>query len=301
MYFTELIIIIAFIGGIYFYRTRKGDESVGKYIVKQITTTYDRFSPYSFKIVREKTKQLGQEYTPRQYMIQVCLFAGFASVVTYLYFYNLLISILYAVVAVSFVPYLTYLRCKKAYSEFLFEQIQVYTSNTIMEFATTQSFVKALEGVAGSGILEDPVLADVKQMINMSYDNGTIDEALEYMSKLYPYYIVKNMHQLFLQITKEGAQNSADSLENMQLDIDMLVESVYRDRIERASFHKSFIQFGLMLYLLVMVVQYLLGRETYLVLLEKWYVQLLMHGVLIVNTYFLLKGEKYYNENVGAE
>ena len=170
-----------------------------------------------------------------------------------------------------------------------------------MEFATTQSFVKSLEGVASSGILEDPVLSDVKQMINMSYDNGTIDEALEYMSKLYPYYIVKNMHQLFLQITKEGAQNSADSLENMQLDIDMLVESVYRDRIERASFHKSFIQFGLMLYLLVMVVQYLLGRETYLVLLEKWYEQLLMHGVLNVNTYFLLKGEKYFNENVGAE
>ena len=170
-----------------------------------------------------------------------------------------------------------------------------------MEFATTQSFVKALEGVANSGILEDPVLSDVRQMINMSYDNGTIDEALEYMSKLYPYYIVKNMHQLFLQITKEGAQNSADSLENMQLDIDMLVESVYRDRIERASFHKSFLQFGIMLYLLVMLVQYLLGRETYLVLLGRWYIQFLMHGVLIVNSYFLLKGEKYYYENVGAE
>ena len=208
---------------------------------------------------------------------------------------------MYAAVAVSFIPYLTYLRCKKAYSEFLFEQVQVYTSNTIMEFATTQSFVKSLEGVASSGILEDPVLSDVKQMINMSYDNGTIDEALEYMSKLYPYYIVKNMHQLFLQITKEGAQNSADSLENMQLDIDMLVESVYRDRIERSSFHKSFIQFGIMLYLMVMLVQYLLGRETYLILLDRWYVNLLLHGVLIINTYFLLKGEKYYNENVGAE
>ena len=56
-----------------------------------------------------------------------------------------------------------------------------------------------------------------------------------------------------------------------------------------------------MLYLMVMLVQYLLGRETYLVLLERWYIQILMHGVLIVNTYFLLKGEKYYNENVGAE
>ena len=300
MYFEELFIIIVFVVAIYLYRNYKG-EHVGKYVLNQVQTMYDKFAPYSFKVVREKTKQLGQEYTPRQYTIQVALFAGFASVITYLYFYNLIISVVYALIAVAFVPYLTYLRCKKVYSEFLFEQIQVYTSNTIMEFATTQSFVKSLEGVANSGILEDPVLSDVKQMIRMSYDNGTIDEALDYMSKLYPYYIVKNMHQLFLQITKEGAQNSADSLENMQQDIDMLVESVYRDRIERATFHKSFLQFGIMLYLLVMLVQYLLGRETYLVLLQRWYIQFLMHGVLIVNTYFLLKGEKYYYENVGAE
>lgn len=300
MYFTELLIIIIVVVGIFLYRNYKG-ENVGKYVINQVQTVYDKFAPYSFKVVREKTKQLGQEYTPRQYAIQISLFAGFAAVVTYLYFYNLIISLIYAIAAVSFVPYLTYLRCKKVYSEFIFEQVQVYTSNTIMEFATTQSFVKALEGVRDSGVLEDPVLSDVNQMINMSYDNGTIDEALEYMSRLYPYYIVKNMHQLFLQITKEGARNSADSLENMQLDIDMLVESVYRDRIERASFHKSFLQFGIMLYLMVMLVQYLLGRETYLVLLERWYIQILMHGVLIVNTYFLLKGEKYYNENVGAE
>ena len=300
MYLTELLIIIVFVVFIYLYRNYKGDN-VGKYMVAQVQNAYDRFSPYSFKVVREKTKQLGQEYTPRQYAIQVTIFATFASVVTYLYFYNLIISIIYALIAIAFVPYLTYLRCKKTYSEFLFEQIQVYTSNTIMEFATTQSFVKSLEGVANSGILEDPVLSDVRQMIAMSYDNGTIDEALDYMSKLYPYYIVKNMHQLFLQITKEGAQNSADSLENMQMDIDMLVESVYRDRIERATFHKSFLQFGIMLYLMVMLVQYLDGRETYLNLLDQWFVQALLHSVLVVNTYFLLKGEKYYYENVGAE
>ena len=262
MYIEELGIIIFFVITIYLYRNYKG-ENVGKYIVNQAQGMYDRFSPYSFKVVREKTKQLGQEYTPRQYAIQVAIFASFAAVVTYLYFYNLIISIMYAAIAIAFVPYLSYLRCKKVYSEFLFEQIQVYTSNTIMEFATTQSFVKALEGVANSGVLEDPVLSDVRQMIQMSYDNGTIDEALDYMSKLYPYYIVKNMHQLFLQITKEGAQNSADSLENMQQDIDMLVESVYRDRIERASFHKNFLTFGVTLYLLVMLVQYLLGNETY--------------------------------------
>ena len=62
----------------------------------------------------------------------------------------------------------------------------------------------------------------------------------EYMNERYDYYMTRNMHQLFLQITKEGARNSADSLENMQNDIDMLIESVYRDRIERATFHKQF-------------------------------------------------------------
>lgn len=300
MYFEELLIIIVIVVSIYLYRNYKG-QNVGKYITTQIQEVYDKFAPYSFKVTREKTKELGQEYTARQYTIQVLVMAGFTGVVTYLYFYNLVISIFYIIIVIMFVPYLSYLRCKRVYSEFIFEQIQSYTSNVIMEFATTQSFVKSLEGVVSSGILEDPVKKDVQHMIELAYQNGTIDESLAYMSNLYPYYIVKNMHQLFLQITKEGARNSADSLDNMQLDIDMLIESVYRDRIERASFHKSFLQFGIMLYLMVMLVQYLLGRETYLLLLNRWYIQFLLHGVLIINTYFLLKGERYYNENVGAE
>ncbi|MBQ2910587.1 MAG: hypothetical protein IJE53_07240 [Bacilli bacterium] len=300
MYLEELLIIIVIIVGIFLYRNYKG-QNVGKFITEQVTTIYEKYAPFSFKVVREKAKELGQEYSTKQYIMQICLFAGGAAAISYLYFYNIVISLFYAVIAVTFVPYLAYLRCKRVYSEFIFEQIQVYTSNVIMEFATTQSFVKSLEGVRNSGILEDPVLSDVNHMIELSYDNGTIDEALAYMSELYPYYIVKNMHQLFLQITKEGARNSADSLDNMQLDIDMLIESVYRDRIERASFHKNFLTFGFTLYLLVMLVQLLLGNESYIILLERWYIQVLLHAVIVVNTYFLLKGEKYYNENVGAE
>ena len=56
-----------------------------------------------------------------------------------------------------------------------------------------------------------------------------------------------------------------------------------------------------MLYLMVMLVQYLLGNETYIKLLDLWYIKILLHAILIVNSYFLLKGEKYYNENVGEE
>lgn len=300
MYIEELFIIIIITVFIVTYRNYQG-KNIGKFITNQVADVYNKFAPYSFKTVRDKVKELGQEYTIRQYTIQVVALGGAAAVVSYLYFYSIIITIVYVVAMIAFVPYLAYLRCKRIYSEFIFEQIQVYTSNVIMEFATTQSFVKALEGVRDSGVLEDPVKSDVNHMIDLAYKDGIIDTAIDYMNGLYNYYIVKNMHQLFLQITKEGARDSADSLDNMQLDIDMLVESVYRDRIERAAFHKKFLTFGAILYVLVMLVQYLVGRETYILLLDRWYIKVLLHGIIIVNSYFLLKGEKYYNENVGAE
>lgn len=296
--FLILVFIILFVMA---YRYNNG-ENMYKYISKQAAFFYEKYAPYSFREIREKVKDLGQEYTKRQYMVQIAVFSVSAAVISYLYFYNLLISIVYVIASIVVIPYLTYLRCKRIYSEFIFEQIQVYTTNVIMEFATTQSFVKALEGVHESGVLEDPVASDVQQMIDMAYENGTVEESIEYMNEKYDYYIVKNMHQLFLQITNEGSKNSSDALENMSLDIDMLVENVYHDRMDRAQFHKKFLQFGIVLYLMVMLVQFLLGTESYIKLLdENILVKLLLHAIIIINSYFLLSGEKYYNEDVGAE
>ena len=53
--------------------------------------------------------------------------------------------------------------------------------------------------------------------------------------------------------------------------------------------------------MMVMLVQYLLGIDTYLELLENSFVKIALHAIVIFNSYFLLNGEKYYNENVGAE
>jgi hypothetical protein len=284
------------------YRKNKG-QNVYRFIVDQASFLYNKYAPYSYKIVSEKVKDLKQEYTIRQYTTQIVIFAGGAFVISWLYFYNILISIVYCLIAIFFVPYLAYLRYKKIYSEFIFEQIQVYTTNTIMEFAVTESFVKALEGVYSSGVLEDPISTDVKHMIDLAYQNGSIDESLDYMNNRYDFYIVRNMHQLFLQVTKEGSKNAAkESLDNMLLDIDTLVEGVYIDRMNRDTFHKSFVQYGLMLYLLVMLVQYMLGEDTYTNLIETMgYIKILLHIIIAVNSYFLITGEKYYNENVGAE
>ncbi len=296
----ELIIALVIFVFIIVYRTKQG-ESLYTFVVNQTSNIYNKYAPYSFKVVRDKVKELGQEYTPKQYMIQLSIFAGGAFLISYLYFYNPIISIIYMIVAVAMVPYLTYLRCKRIYSEFIFEQIQVYVTNTIMEFQTTQSFVKALEGVYSSGVLQDPVLSDVKVMIDLAYQNGDVEKSIEYMNNKYSFYMTKNMHQLFLQITKEGSRDTTEVLENMLQDIDMLVEGVYRDRVDRQQFHRQFIQYGLMLYLLVMLVQYLLGVDTYQQLLTDPIVTVCLHFIVIFNSYFLLSGEKYYNENVGAE
>ena len=298
--YIEIFVVLAILLFVYFYRKNSGNTSY-KFIARSLGNTYDKYAPYSFKVVREKTKELGQEYTTRQYIIQIALFGTVAAFVAYLYFYSIIWCIVYAIAAIAFVPYLAYMRCKKVYSEFIFEQVQIYTTNVIMEYNTTQSFVKSLEGVRDSGVLEEPLLSDVKEMIQMSYDNGTIDEAVRFMNEKYDYYVVKNMHQLFIQITKEGSKDSGDALEGMLQDIDMLVESVYRDRIDRTTFYKQFCTFGVALYLLVLMVQLLLGESSYMTLLDEWYVQLLLHGVILINTYFLLPGIKYYHEDVGAE
>lgn len=285
---------------IFMYRKDPGSAPY-KYFTNMAATVYEKYAPYSYKVVKEKAKELGQDYTMRQYVVQVALFGGVAAAIAFLYFYSLLWAIVYAIAAIAFVPYVNFLRYKRIYNEYIFEEVQIYCTNVIMEFNTSQSFVKSLEGVKESGILEEPIFGDVKTMIDMSYANGTIDEALKFMSDKYPFYMVKNMHQLFLQITNEGAKDSGESLENMMQDIDMLVEGVYRDKMDRAQFYQKFVVYGLALYLLVMLMQFLLGQASYIKMINEWYIQIILHAVIWINSYFLLNGTKFYNEDISAE
>jgi hypothetical protein len=298
--FPELLMLLALAIATMIYRGVKDGKSYKSYLEKA-GAVYDRFAPFSFKMVRDKAKDLGQEYTMRNYLTQIIVLGGIAGLIGYFYFYSLIWGLIYAGIAILLIPYIAYLRYQRIYSEFIFEQIQTYCTNVIMEFNTTQSFVKSLEGVRDSGIIEDPVLSDISKMIDLSYKNGTIDESIEYFNSKYPFYMVKNMHQLFLQITKEGARDAGESLENMSMDIDALVEGVYRDQMDRKNFHGRFLTFGLVLFSLVVVVEFMLGKDNYIDLLKIWYVQIILHLIIIVNGYFLVTGEKYYNEDVGAE
>ena len=296
----EIIIVAVILIFVVTYRFSVGD-GVYKFINEQAQKIYSVYAPYSYKEISKKVKELGLQYTTKQYITQIILFGGIAGVVGYMYFYSLIVVIVYVLIAIAAVPYVAYLNYKRRYSEFIFEQIQVYVTNTIMEFATTQAFIKSLEGVVESGVLEDPVLTDVKTMIALSYEKGDVNDSIVYMNTKYPFFMVKNMHQLFLQVTKEGAKDTQDTFDNMLQDIDALVEGVYRDRMDRANFHKQFLLFGVALYGIVMLIQMLLGTETYIAMLDKIWMCVLLHILVLINTLFLLKGEKYYNENVGAE
>ena len=164
---TFAFVAVAFILLYIFVYWQSAGKGVYNAIVEAVGVAYEKYAPYSFKQIRKKIKDLGQEYTVKQYTTQVIVYAGAAMLISYFYFYNIIISLIYGAAAICAVPYLSYLRCKRLYSEFVFEQIQTYTTNTIMEFATTQSFVKAIEGVHDSGVLEDPIKSDVKIMIDL--------------------------------------------------------------------------------------------------------------------------------------
>ena len=96
LYLPELLIIIVVIGFLAMLKNYKG-KNVSKFITTNLQNVYDKFSPYSYRVVKEKTKELGQEYTPRQYLIQVLVIGGFAAVIVTLYFYNLVITIFYVI------------------------------------------------------------------------------------------------------------------------------------------------------------------------------------------------------------
>ena len=296
----EIIIVGIVVLFIITYRSSVG-EGVYKFISSNVNSIYDKYAPYSYKEMRKKIKKMGLDFTPKDYLIRVVLIGGLAAAIGYLYFYSLIVSIVYFVLAMAFIPYLAYLNSKRKYSEFIFEQIQVYVTNTIMEFATTQAFVKSLEGVVESGVLEDPVLSDVKTMIALSYEKGDVNDSIAYMNAKYPFFMVKNMHQLFLQVTKEGAKDTGETFENMLTDIDALVEGVYRDRMDRAVFHGQFLLFGVALYGIVILLQLLVQLDTYISMLNNIIVVIALHGLVFINTAFIIYGEKYYNENVGAE
>ena len=60
-------VIIAFILLYIFVYWQSAGKGVYNAIVEAVGVAYEKYAPYSYKQIREKIKQLGQEYTVKQY------------------------------------------------------------------------------------------------------------------------------------------------------------------------------------------------------------------------------------------
>lgn len=58
----EFIIIVFVVLFVVLYRKSNG-ESLYKFVTTSIGNVYDKYAPYSFKVIREKCKEMGLEYT----------------------------------------------------------------------------------------------------------------------------------------------------------------------------------------------------------------------------------------------
>ena len=110
----EIIIVGAIILFLVMYRS-SSNKGVYEFFEGAVKEVYDQYAPYSYKVMHQKVKELGLEYTKKQYLIQIVVFAGLAALIGYLYFYSVIVAVVYAVIAVCFIPYITYLRCKRQY------------------------------------------------------------------------------------------------------------------------------------------------------------------------------------------
>lgn len=81
MTFIIFVLVLAILIFIVLYRSGTKANAY-KFVNEKLNFVYEKYTPYSFRVIREKVKELGQEYTPRQYMIQIVVFAAGAAVIT---------------------------------------------------------------------------------------------------------------------------------------------------------------------------------------------------------------------------
>ena len=80
----ELILLLIIAIFVLTYRYNTGDN-VYKFFADTVSNIYNTYAPYSFREVREKTKELGYEYTPRQYASQIGIMGGAAAFISFMF------------------------------------------------------------------------------------------------------------------------------------------------------------------------------------------------------------------------
>ena len=88
----ELVLMLIIAIFVLSYRQNSG-ENVYNVIRNTIINVYNKYAPYTYQEVREKSKQLGHEYTTKEYVGQIILIGGLFAVIAYLYFYSITLGL----------------------------------------------------------------------------------------------------------------------------------------------------------------------------------------------------------------
>ena len=87
----EFVIIFLIAIFIIIYRKNDGTETFYKFMKSQFSVVYEKYAPYSYRTISAKMKELKQEYTVKDYALQIVVIGGIAAAISYLYFYNLIV------------------------------------------------------------------------------------------------------------------------------------------------------------------------------------------------------------------
>jgi hypothetical protein len=247
-----------------------------------------------------KAKSINRDISLKQKIMIVSTVGIITFIITYLYFYKFWISLLYTALVLAFIPYIIYLSYKKNYKEYVYQQALNYVTNALIEYQKSKNVLESLKKTSLKTNLKDPIKSDVKLMVDLVCSDS-MENAFNMMNDKYDFMIVKNLHQLFLQIIDDQNSDYTETVHNMIQSIDYENEQYNKDVVKRGQVHIRFIECEIIFYLLIVAVQIILGFNNYFITLKSIYMQLALHLIVILNALFLLIENVYYYENMEAE
>ena len=88
----ELVIWFIIALFVIIYRKNDGTETFYNFFKLQFGKVYEKYAPYSFQTISAKMKDLKQNYTMKDYILQIVVLGGFAGGVAFLYFYSFIMD-----------------------------------------------------------------------------------------------------------------------------------------------------------------------------------------------------------------
>lgn len=181
-------------------------------------------TPFGFFNLQKYLRQEGFEYTSNVHIVKIFGLLMIMGFLIWIFQLNLYFSLIFLTVGLAFLPIMILWRYQFLKQEAYFNQLITYTQHFIACFKQQPKTFTVLQECL---IVFENSSKQVLVLAIENIKNGkSIQFALAGIAKVYPHFIVLNLHSLAVAVELYGASEYLESLDILQNDTDDLIEDV---------------------------------------------------------------------------